>query len=128
VIVNVLLIVVVGVPLVLIAAQGVVVLARLFGLSPSEVSTREEFSRITFEGSQAETSSALAAAAPEIEVDAPAPGPAAAEPPGPAEVPLEWRSCPTCGEAVTTHARMCRHCGDALPRSGQASLAISRDA
>jgi hypothetical protein len=129
VILNILLIVLVGLPLLLIAAQGLVVLARLLGLSQSEMSTREEFSRITFEGSQTPRSAALTLPVPEADPasDAPAiPDPQSATA---APVPLEWRSCPTCGDAITTHARICRHCGDVLPKTGQTSgLAISREA
>jgi hypothetical protein len=103
VILSALLIVLLAVPLLLIAAQGVGALARLFGLvSPAETHTRAEFARISFEAPVPATG------APSVALAQPVPEPQKRV------VEQAWRACTTCGEAVTTRAAICRHCGAQL--------------
>ena len=110
-ILDILLIGLLGVPLLLVAGQGLVVIARLAGLvSQSEVATRAEFARMRHEAAMTEPS--LLARDREASREN-----ALGAEPRPAEVQLDWKPCPTCGDTVTTRARICRHCGAHLAPS-----------
>jgi hypothetical protein len=107
VILSVLLLALLAVPLVLILGQGLVVLSRALGMSsPAELDTRAEFARIGF----AAPGAAPVTMIDVVPADEAAPAPVARN----SAPPLAWRACPTCGGAITTRARLCRHCGSQL--------------